>query len=108
MKTLPTTKDEWIGAVLFPFKVYVVSGAPFLKICYWLKDKVQPHFYGYPEEADFCVSAGYVLCLTVLLLGALVQGIFCQRRAAAITTLVVGAIGWCFLRALWPWGMAGR
>jgi hypothetical protein len=108
MRTLPQTRDEWIGVVLFPFKFYVAVGFFFLKFCFWLKDKIQPRFYGYPEEATWSVSHGYMLCATVLVAGVLVQVIFCRDRAKAATTFAFAMVGCYFIRALWPWGTMSR
>ena len=107
MKTLPDTTDGWIALVLFPFKTYVVAAFPFLLLCRWCKEMIQPRFYGYPEEATQCVSTGYVLCVGVLLCGAAVQAIGC-RPGSATRTVAFVLLGLLFLKALWPWGMMGR
>lgn len=107
MKSLPDSREGWIDMVLFPFKSYVVMGLPFLAVCRWSKGIIQPRFYGYPEEATFSVSAGYVLCVAVLLTGAMLQAVFI-RPGNCLRTIGYALLGIAFLGALWPWGMIGR
>jgi hypothetical protein len=76
MQIAPHTKDEWIAFALFPFKVFTVA---FLLIL------------GCAPRSEFlpAVAFAFVLCLPVLLLGALIQGIFCERGSASRTLIFV-------------------
>lgn len=109
MRALPSIKPDWLALVLFPFKVYVMIGFPFLMLCRWAKEIIQPQFYGYPEEAFSFVSSGYLLSSFVLLSGAFLQFIF-GRRSNATQTLLFLALACVFLFAMrpWAWGMARR
>ena len=82
-------------------------GLPFLALSRLCKSIVQPRFYGYPEEATLLVSTGYILCLLMLLIGALLQAIV-ARRGRSIQTLGFFVLGIVFLWLLWPWGMMRR
>jgi hypothetical protein len=93
--------------LLFPFKAYIFMGFPFLALCHRLHGIVQPHFYGYPEEANALVSAAYLVCLKVLAVGALAQAAF-ARRSSAIQTLLFVLLGLLYYWGLWPWGTVRR
>lgn len=93
--------------MLFPFKSYVVMGLPFLAVCLLSKEIIQPRFYGCPEEATCFVSVGYVLCVAVLLAGALVQAVF-SRPGSCLRTIGFVLVGLAFFVLLWPWGSLRR
>jgi hypothetical protein len=111
MKTFPSTKDEQLALVVFPFKVYIILAYPFLMVCIKVRSLFeQPRFLyllrNPAHEATYAVSTVYFLCLVVLLVGALVQSICCQRGRALQTIgfFVVGCfIFWSFR----PWGTIG-
>jgi hypothetical protein len=108
MRVCPSTADDWFAVVLLPFKVYALTALPLLRICYWLSKLLLsiPTRSGY-YEAVRMVSAGYSLCLPVLLLGALLQAMFSSRGRSTQTVLVF-LFGAVMYWALWPWGRAGR
>ena len=109
MKTFPNTKDDWVALFVFPFKVYVLLAYPFLLICLAVRRMFESSHLSYTlrnsdASATYAVSQVYALCLAMLLLGALVQAIFCQRGRATQTVglFFLGCIiFWMFK----PWGM---
>ena len=104
LRAFPSTTDEWIAVVVFPFKAYILLSYPFLVACVVL---MRPHHYTSYPEATLAVSLGYISCLAILLFGSLVQAVVCQRGRASQTILFffLGClIFWCFK----PWGAIGR
>jgi hypothetical protein len=105
MKVLPGTRDEWVALVIFPFKGYVAMGVPVLLVGrFWFR-RHNPPYIRCPE-ATYGVCQGYFLCVVALLLGALVQAMFCRRGDATRTLLFLG-LALLILTALYPWGMFG-
>jgi hypothetical protein len=86
----PKARDEWIALALFPFKAYVVVAFPF----YILFDALTPRVFMEYSPTLTAIFFGYVLCVPILLFGALLQSIVCSRGAATRTVLVVV---YCFL-----------
>ena len=99
MKILPSTKDEWIGFVFLPFKVYVVAALPlFLIFTTFASTRLDGRWSG--SDVRTGVYLGYLLCIAVLVFGTVVQAGICQRGAAARTILFVGC-AIVFLLLLW-------
>jgi len=85
LKPLPATADEWITCCLLPFKTCVVATFPMI----WTFGKIISHFH--PHGRSFSPSFEpvfqcFLISLLALLLGALLQAIFC-RAGRATTTL---------------------
>lgn len=77
MRVLPDTREHWLAAALLPFKAYVVTALP----CAML----------FPQGGTLMtLASGYVLCLPVLLLGAIAQLLMNDRTASVRTALFVG------------------
>jgi hypothetical protein len=107
LRAFPGTADEWGALFLFPFKLYVLMALPFLWLSVSVRHLIEPRFaYVRFAEATYAVSEGYVLCLAILLVGALVQALF-SHRGRSSQTLLMFALGVLFLRLLRPWGMFG-
>jgi hypothetical protein len=108
LKAFPSTGDDRFALLLFPFKLYVLIAMPFLWLSCLAFRFVEPRFVHlrFPEGTS-AISEGYVLCLSMLLFGALGQALFSQRGRSTQTvfTLVVGIL---FFWMLWPWGTIGR
>jgi hypothetical protein len=85
MSILPKTRDGWIALPLFPFKAWVLLAFPFYLL--WGSYAHAQHVRYATGALGDAVIAGYMLSVAVLLLGALVQSIFCSRGAATRTTL---------------------
>ena len=105
LRAFPGTADEWGALFLFPFKLYVLMALPSLWLSRSVMHLVEPRFaYVRVPEATFAISEGYVLCLLVLLLGALMQALFSHRGRSSQTLFmfVLGVAFWWMLR---PWGM---
>ena len=83
MSIFPKTRDEWIAAPLLPFKAWVLIAYPLYFI---LRSFVAHRVAG---GMGFWVINGYVLSVSVLLIGALIQSIVCSRGAATRTILYV-------------------
>jgi hypothetical protein len=89
LRTFPSTPDAWVALVLFPFKVFVLMAIPFLWGYCSLMRWVEPRSaYLRFREATFAISGVYILCLGILLLGALVQALFCHRGRSTQTVCV--------------------
>ena len=107
LRTFPGTADEWGALFLFPFKIYVLVALPFLWLAVSVRHLIEPRFAHVRfAEATYAVSEGYVLCLMILLVGALVQALF-SHRGRSSQTLLMFALGVLFLRLLLPWGVFG-
>ena len=108
VRTFPATSDEWTAFLLFPFKVFVLAALPFLWVSGFLVRLAEPRLrYARFPEAMFAISEGYVLCLGMLLLGALLQALF-SRRGRSTQTVFVFLVGVVFLWMLRSWGISGR
>src|SRR4051812_11408460 len=96
MSIFPKSRDEWIALPLFPFKAWIVTAWPLYLIfraCI-TDSRHDIHLDGH------CAIAGYFYSVPVLLLGALIQSIFCQRGMATQTALyAVGSI----ILVYWVW-----
>lgn len=102
LRAFPGTADEWGALFLFPFKLYVAMALPFLWLSRSMVHVVEPRFaHARFSEATFAISEGYVLCLAVLMVGALMQALF-SRRGRSSQTLLVFAVGVAFLWMLTP------
>lgn len=89
MKICPTTSDDWFAFFLFPFKVYVVVAIPFV----WSFLAVNSLFSVAPGRmlqfgVYILTCECYILCLLVLLTGALLQALFSKRGYSAQTILL--------------------
>jgi hypothetical protein len=95
MKLCPATGDDRFALFLFPFKLYVVLGLPFLWVCMVWEYFTDPGFarFEYAGAAQL-LSIGYLQSLFVLLVGALLQALFSQRGRSGNTVLV-------FLIGIW-------
>jgi len=87
MKLLPHTKDEWIGFVLLPAKVFYVA---FVIVAI----SRTTYEFRWPAVGLY-IGPCFYLSGPFLLFGALVQSIFCQRGAASHTLLFIGIVS-CF------------
>jgi hypothetical protein len=85
MKLFPKGRDGWIGFLLFPFKTFVVA-API--VCHLLSLYVNGSWHS-RYGADVLIS-GLVLCIPILLLGALLQAAACKRGESLKTLVFVG------------------
>jgi len=104
LKVFPDAPDAWAALALFPFKVYVLMAMPFLWLSYSLVGWLDPRVaYTFVPEAAIAVSGSYVLCLIILLFGALAQAL-CGHRDRPTRTLVVVIVGFVLLRTLSSWG----
>jgi len=108
LRLLPDTADAWVALFLFPFKVYVLMAMPFLWLARQALRLIQPQFaYLRFPEATYAVSQVYVLCLGILLVGALVQALF-GHRGRSTQTVLVFLSGFMFFFVLRPWGTVVR
>jgi hypothetical protein len=81
---------------------------PFLLLARWTYRLLLPQFaYLRFPDATRAISQGYIFCLGILLIGALVQAI-CSRRGRSTQTMLVFLLGVVFFYALRPWGTVGR
>lgn len=74
MKHLPQGRDAWFGFALLPFKVWVVAVPVWRFAASVGSDRLTAQYF----SGDL-VTVGAMLCLPVLLLGALAQAAFCSR-----------------------------
>jgi len=108
LRVFPDSGDAWGALFLFPFKVYVVMAMPFLWLARSAIRLIDPEFvYLRFPEATYAISQVYVLCLAVLVVGALAQALF-SRRGRSSSTVLVFLLGVVFFYGLRPWGMFGR
>jgi len=108
LETCPKNADAWFAASLFPFKLYVLTAVPFLRLSWAiaLKFVSYPNWQGYYAAAEL-IAIGYLICCTVLLFGSLVQALFCPRGRSTQTVLTF-LLGGLMLWTLFPWRFAGR
>lgn len=107
LRTFPSTTDEWVALSLFPFKLYVLMALPFLWLSCSLTRWVEPRFANWRfTEVTLNISEGYVLCLGILLFGALGQALG-SHRGRSTQTVLVFALGVVFFWMLRPWGLVG-
>lgn len=100
LRRCPSTGDEWVKLSLFPFKLYVLMAVPFLWLSGLVAGLVEPGFADLDRtQVTFAISAGYLLCLAVLLFGALVQALF-SRRGRSSQTVFVFVVGVVFFNML--------
>lgn len=107
MNICPTTADDWLALVFFPFKAYVLMAFPFLWVCHaigTLYFSLAPRLNNFAAAAP--ISAGYALCLPVLLIGALLQALI-SKQGRSTQTVIVFLLG---LLIFWtmPRALAGR
>lgn len=87
LRPMPVTVDEWITLCVLPFKTCIVATFPLI----WAFEKVLSHTaYFRPYGRTFGLSYEsvfecYLVSLLGLLLGALVQRVFCQAGRATKT-----------------------
>jgi hypothetical protein len=105
LKRIPTTSDEWITCCVLPFKICVVVTIPMI----WIFEKIiSCSSYFRPPGRVLRLSYEfffefYLVSLLGLLLGALLQVIFC-RAGRATTTLRFFLFGFflLFITMLFP------
>ncbi len=90
MHVFPKTSSEWLALPLFPFKAWVVTALPVYLLFGIYSASQVPTSYNTGVVAS-AVVAGYVLSAAALLLGALVQSIFCERGTATRTAAYAAA-----------------
>ena len=88
LKPVPTTVDEWVTLCVLLFKICIVATIPMI----WIFEKIvshSTHFRSYGRTSGLSYELllqCYLISLLALLLGAMVQGVFC-RTGRATTTL---------------------
>ena len=108
LDAFPSTADAWFALLLFPLKLYVLMGLPFLRLCIWWERLTDPKVaYLAYTQVSFAFSEGYLLSLTVLLVGALFQALF-SKRGRSGATVGVFLIGIMFFEMLNPWALVAR
>jgi hypothetical protein len=108
LRVFPVTLDDWIALLLFPFKVFVLMALPFLWLSCSLMRLVEPQLrYARFPQAIIPIAEGYVLCLGILLFGALLQALF-SRRGRSTQTVTMFLVGVVFLWMSRPWGIVVR
>jgi hypothetical protein len=87
LKPAPTTFDEWIALCVLPFKTCVIVTFPMI----WIFQKIMSHSssfrpYGRACGISYELLAGcFLFSLLGLLLGALLQAIFCRTGRSTVT-----------------------
>ncbi len=84
LKAFPTKIDEWFSVCLLPFKTCIVMAVPVL----WLFRKYLAWLHVYhPRNEISCnlIVQLYLVSLVLLLIGALIQSDFGQKRQATAT-----------------------
>ena len=87
LKPAPTTLDEWITLCVLPFKTCVAATFPVI----WVFEKVLSYFsYFRPYGRTFGLSYEllgecFLFSLLGLLIGALVQALFCRAGRVTVT-----------------------
>lgn len=87
LKPVPNTVDEWITFCVLPFKTCIVATFPII----WIFEKLVSYSHYYrPYGRTFGLSfeiifEGYLFSLLALLLGAMLQAIFCHTGRATTT-----------------------
>jgi hypothetical protein len=108
LRAFPVTSDERVALLLFPFKVFVLMALPFLWLSCSFVRLVEPQLrYVRFPEAMLPITECYVLCLAILLFGALVQALF-SHRGRSSQTVFVFLLGIVLLWMFRPWGMIVR
>jgi hypothetical protein len=72
MRVTPTNRQEWLRAILFPFKLYTALA--------YIAAHILPSYHGVQA-----VSGGYLLCFMVLSVGGIVQKRVEPSKAYQIT-----------------------
>ncbi len=91
MKFLPQNRDEQVSFILLPFKVLVVALPVWqMAALVGISDRLTWQYF----EGRYLSSWMAMICLPVLLLGALVQAAFCSRGKVWWT---LGFLGFGFL-----------
>ena len=87
MKIIPVSRNEWLGLILAPFKVFVPGG--YLMVAFRRETLGLRH-----DTADFTglVLNGYILTFFVLVVGAIFQRGFGQHKSCLWTCAFVGAL----------------
>jgi hypothetical protein len=105
LRAFPVTSDERAALLLFPFKVFVLMALPFLWLSCSIVRLVEPQLrYVRFPEAILPITECYVLCLGILLIGALLQALF-SRRGRSTQTVFVFLVGIALFWMFRPWGM---
>ena len=104
MKYLPEDRSAWVRLALLPFKTLVVL-APFWRFA-WVFGPVARWSRYSDVPLSYLVTDVLILCVVVLIGGALVQSLRC-KRGDTWKTLVYVALGllfgpfWGFVEVLW-------
>jgi hypothetical protein len=93
-KSLPKTAEGWLHLVLIPVKTYAAVAYPFLTVSLRVVSRVSLLRDDAPLTAPL-ISRGYLIAVSVLLLGALAQTVIC-RFFHAIETLSFVLLGIAF------------
>ena len=90
MKLLPSTGQEWLSSILWPFKAYTFIGFVIYTCCHTGR--------GHPLAGAIALAATLMmaLCVPVLLCGSLMQLFFKPRSAAFSTFALAGADAFLF------------
>jgi len=94
MKLFPNGRDGWIGFLLFPFKVFVIVAPIIYHLLSLYVNGSWRSRYGAMEY-----EAGLILCVPILLLGALLQATAC-KHGESLKTLVFAGVA--FLIIFYP------
>lgn len=84
LRALPATVDEWITFCVLPFKTCIVATFPMI----WIVGEITSHFHKYGRNYSAAyplVFQCYLISLLALLLGALLQAVFCHAGRATTT-----------------------
>ena len=85
LKPMPNTVDEWITCCVLPFKTCVVATIPMILV--FAKISSRFRLYNSANSPSFeLIFQFYLISMSALLFGALLQAIFC-RPGRATTTL---------------------
>ena len=98
MQIAPHTKEQWFDLVLLPAKVFLVVAIVVLI----LRLRLQ----GLTPSANQVIGCCFLLSGPFLLLGALLQSIFCQRGSASRTLIFIGIVSAIAYSSSW-WGGGG-
>ena len=99
MRIVPKTLDDWIGLTILPFKTFVILGFMlFVLLLIFDRSLLFPR-HGVGAYMGYALGFGYLICVPCLLLGALIQSLFCERGAAT-STLVFFTLAFLFLLML--------
>lgn len=85
MRALPSNRREWLAFLLFPFKAYVVIAPIFFFV--WDAATAGHRMRGVRAHVAAGIGSGYLICLLVFAITALIQ-VIARRRDAALTSFL--------------------